>query len=382
MVVEQPKWKLLLTPLDTVRTSKQEFLDENCVVPMGAVTIFAGRGGEGKTTLALDYVARVTTGKLKGDYLGKPRNVLIISSEDDLSTQLKPKLIAAGFTDGRVAHVQIEWSWADGTTSKDVPSLLKHLPAIREAIEQTDPLLIVFDPLMSSMEGDANRPSDVRRSLQPLMGLLHEYNLACIAIAHVNKGTGTVAGDRLSGSHTFRDVARSLLLFAHDKEADERICTQDKSSYSPNGTDSFKFKLVTVTVPTDDGRDTTVAKVELLGPSTQSVSDIWAMDRDPDAAANQGAKGWLREYLEAAGGPVLQSEIVAAGDSYGYALRTLQEAARRLKVVRTGGGHNGPVSWSLPVTDASHASHASHADPLGLAPNAPNAPNTENELPL
>jgi hypothetical protein len=349
---------------------------------MGAVTIFAGRGGEGKTTLALDYVARVTTGQLNGDYLGKPRNVLIISSEDDLSTQLKPKLIAAGCITERVSHVQIESAWADGTTSKDSPSLLKHLPAIREAIEYAHPLLIVFDPLMSSMEGDANRPSDVRRSLQPLMGLLHEYNLACIAIAHVNKGAGTVAGDRLSGAHSLRDVCRSLLLFAHNKETDERICTQDKSSYSPNGTDSFKFKLVTVTVPTDDGRDTTVAKVELLGPSNESVSDIWAMDRDPDGANNKGAKGWLREYLEDAGGPVLQSAIKAAGLAAGYAERTLQAASTQLPIVKTGGGRNGPMWWSLQSKDASPASPASHADPLGLAPNAPNAPKTENELPL
>jgi hypothetical protein len=349
---------------------------------MGAVSIFAGRGGEGKTTLALDYVARVTTGKLRGDYLGKPRNVLIISSEDDPATQLKPKLIAAGCVTDRVDLVNVRVKWADGVTAKDVPSLLQDLEVIREAIEHTKPLLIVFDPLMSSMEGDANRPTDVRRSLQPLMGLLHEYNLACIAIAHVNKGAGTVAGERLAGASTFRDVCRSLLLFAHNKETDERICTQDKSSYSPNGTDSFKFKLVTVTVPTDDGRETTVAKVELLGPSSQSVSDIWAMDRDPDGATNQSAAGWLREYLEAAGGPVLQAEIVAAGESYGYAERTLQAAARRLQVARTGGGHNGPMSWGLQSKDASPASPASPADPLGLAPNAPNAPDTENELPL
>jgi hypothetical protein len=122
-----------------------------------------------------------------------------------------------------------------------------------------------------------------------------------------------------------------------------------------------------------------VAKVELLGPSTQSVSDIWAMDRDPDGATNQSAAGWLREHLESVGGSATQAAIVAAGDSYGYAERTLQGAARRLQVTRTGGGHNGPVSWGLP---ASPASPASPADSVGLAPNAPNASKTENELPL
>lgn len=294
-MVEKTERTLSLTPLATVKTRKQEFLDSECVVPMGTLTLFAGRGGEGKTTLALDYAARVTTGKLKGDYYGHPRQVLVISHEDDPGTQLKPKLQAAGCNVENVSLVSVRVRWADGVTAKDVPSLIQDLAVIREAIETTDALLVLFDPITSSIEGDGNKVGDVRRSLQPLMALLHEYNLACIGIAHVNKGAGSNAGDRLSGSHAYRDAARSLLLFATDQDSGDRICTQDKSSYAPNGTGSFKFRLVSVDVPTDDGRTTTVARVEHLGSSEVSVSDIWARDRDPGGIRPPGSPGVAKD---------------------------------------------------------------------------------------
>lgn len=382
-MVEKTERALSLTPLAQVKSRKQEFLDAECVVPMGTLTLFAGRGGEGKTTLALDYAARVTTGTLVGDYRGRPRQVLIISHEDDPGTQLKPKLIAAGCDINNVHLVSVRVTWADGVTAKDVPSLLHDLNVIREAVELTDPVLVIFDPLTSSVEGDGNKVADVRRSLQPLMGLLHEYNLACIGIAHVNKGAGTNAGDRLSGSHAYRDAARSLLLFATDQDSGERICTQDKSSYAANGTGSFKFRLVSVDVPTDDGRSTTVARVEHLGSSTVSVSDIWARDRDPEESGRRGAKEWLLERVVSEGGSALQRDIVAAGKAEGYGERMLQVARARLGLQVTGGGPGNPYRWTLPQADAKDEMDAIDAEhDESVTGIATIATNNGNEVPL
>lgn len=382
-MVEKSERTLILTPLATVKSRKQEFLDAECVVPMGTLTLFAGRGGEGKTTLALDYAARITQGTLEGDYRGRPRRVLIISHEDDPGTQLKPKLIAAGCDLENVFLVSVQVTWNDGVTAKDIPSLLHDLNVIRQAVEETDPVLIVFDPLTSSIEGDGNKVGDVRRSLQPLMGLLHEYNLACIGIAHVNKGAGSNAGDRVSGSHAYRDAARSLLLFATDQDSGERICTQNKSSYSPNGTGSFKFRLVSTEVMTDDGRNTTVARVEHLGSSTVSVDDLWARERDPEESGRRGAKEWLLEHVESVGGSALQRDIVAAGKAEGYGIRMLQVACSRLGLQVTGGGPGNPYRWTLPQADTKDEMDAIDAElDESVTSIATIATNTGNEVPL
>jgi hypothetical protein len=382
LMAEKSERTLILTPLETVKTRKQEFLDSECVVPMGTLTLFAGRGGEGKTALILDYAARVSTGKLPGDYFGRPRMVLIVSHEDDLETQLVPKLQAAGARLENIRQVSIGVKLDDGIKSKNAPSLLKDLAIIRQAIEDTDAALIIFDPLITSIGGDGNKLQDVRRALDPLLGLLHETEIACIGVAHLNKGSGNNAGDRMGGSAGFRDICRSLLLFATDQDSGERICTQDKSSYAANGTGSFKFRLVSKDVPTDDGRSTSVAVVEHLGSSTMSVSDIWAQEREQHTTGRPSAQTWLREYLESVGGSGLQKEIVAAGEPEGYGVRVLQVARERLGLKIAGGGPGNPSRWSLPDVPAKDALHALHAEGIEGASIASIAPIENDGVPL
>jgi len=255
----------------------------------------------------------------------------------------------------------------DGIKSKNAPSLLKDLAIIRQAIEDTDAALIIFDPLITSIGGDGNKLQDVRRALDPLLGLLHETQIACIGVAHLNKGSGNNAGDRMGGSAGFRDICRSLLLFATDQDSGDRICTQDKSSYAANGTGSFKFRLVSKDVPTDDGRSTSVAVVEHLGSSTKSVSECWAEEREQHTTGRPSAQTWLRDYLEGVGGSALQREIVAAGEPEGYQVRVLQVARERLGLKRTGGGPGNPSRWSLPEIPAKDALPAEGIEDASIA---------------
>ena len=381
-MADKPERRVSLTYLDQVKTRRQNFLDDRGILPVGTLAIFAGRGGEGKTTLALDYVARVTTGTLDGDLKGEPRNVLIVSHEDDPETQLAPRLIAAGASRGNVIFFRVSTTYGD-VDVMDVPSLVGDQELFQKAIDETNPVLIVLDPLSSSIDGDPNKLQDVRRSLQPLTGLLHKNNVACIGIAHQNKGAGGFAGDRVSGSHAFRDVARSLVLFATDKTTGDRVFTVDKSSYGNVAGTSYGFRLVSVSVPVDEGGETSVARVEHLGASSVSVEDIWSRDREPGESGRRDASSWLREYLEAADGKAQRNEVVDAGGLAGYSDRTLQAALVKIGGRATGGGKAGPKWWNLDEAPAIPAIHAIHGEPLeGTAPIAPIAPNNGNEGPL
>jgi RecA-family ATPase len=377
-MADKPERKLSLTFFDQVQSRSQDFLDNLGLIPVGTLTIFSGRGGEGKTTVALDYVARISKGTLEGDLWGKPRDVLIVTHEDDPETQLAPRLKAAGAAMGRVAYLKVTTTDAD-MSYDSVPSIVGDLALFQEAIDHTDPALIVFDPLPSSIEGDPNKLQDVRRSLQPLIGLLQKNRLTCIGITHVNKGSGGFSGDRQSGSHAFRDVARSLIFFATDKESGNRVFTVNKSSYSDATGKSYGFRLVSQDITTDDGRTTAVARVEHLGPSSVSTEDIWAREYDRGNSGRTDSTSWLRSEIERLGGSGRATEIQDAGELEGISSRTLQDAAKRLGVRKSRDGKGGPVWWHL---DSVPAVPAVPADRISnTAPTAPTA-GKEDEGPL
>ena len=63
-------------------------------IPLGAVSLFAGREGLGKSTALVELTARLTRGELTGDLCGQPANVVYASAEDSASSTLKPRLMA------------------------------------------------------------------------------------------------------------------------------------------------------------------------------------------------------------------------------------------------------------------------------------------------
>jgi hypothetical protein len=310
---------------------------------MGTLTIFTGQGAAGKSTLALDYVARITTGTLPGRFYGTPRNVLIVQHEDDAEKVLVPRLKAASADLDLVTTLSI--GDADGITSS--PSLTRDSDLIRQALDELDPALMVLDPLSSSIGGDLNAVADVRRALNPLTQIAQEYDLTVIGIAHARKGTQGSLSDRTSGSHAFRDVARSVLQFAVDKDTGERIVTVDKASYSKNGGRSFKFALEDSSVLLDSGETANYARVELLGASELSVEDLMARENNRGEREDEHeATAWLRSYLAMSGGSALSVEIKKAARREGITERQLRTARGRLCVAKRG-DFGGLTTWRL-----------------------------------
>ena len=342
-----PNRTLSLTPLGMVKTSKQEYLDSESLLPLGVATIFAGRGAGGKSTLALDYAAKVATGRLEGEFYGTPRPVLICQHEDDPGIQLKPRLIAAGVApdSGMIQLLKVR-DLVGGQESFDLPSLTRDIELIREAIELTAPALVIFDPLTSLIEGDLNKVQDVRQALNPLTALAQQYGLALICVMHLNKGSGS-SSDRTSGSHAFRDVARSVLQFANDPESGNRVVTVDKASYSQREGDSFAFKLLDTEIPTDDGKITNVARVEYLGESEKSVQQIWDEERNAgDVEERNEVELWLTEFLKDRGGKARSNDIFTAAKEERFHEKRVQRAGKKLADKRRDGFQGGTV-WIL-----------------------------------
>jgi hypothetical protein len=328
------KRELMLTPASHIRSRRQKWLWQDRI-PLGTVTIFAGRGGEGKSTFGLHIAAQAITGELDGDLRGTSTNVLIISHEDDWGTVMKPRLLAARADPESVYKVAIQ-STIDDTTAETVPALPLDIALIRQAVEETKAQLVIIDPISSTLGGDLHKLADVRRGLDPLAGLAQELEVAVIAIMHFNKGTGNVS-DKLSGSHAFRDLSRSVLLFATDDETGQRIVSVDKSNYSAERGSSFAFNLRSVAVDTDDGDIATVAQVEYLGDTELSVNDIVNRTTDdPDGEDDRNAaQSFILDYLRGQeASEAKASDVLKAGRSAGFNETEMKNARKRCKSPR------------------------------------------------
>lgn len=324
-------------------------------IPSGTITIFAGRGGEGKSTFALYLTALLNAGQLEGDQHGVTSTALIISHEDDWGTVMVPRLKAAGANLDLVVKMSVE-TRIDETTLEHVPAFPMDGDKLRQAIHETGAKLVIIDPIPSTIGGDLHKVADVRRALDPLAVIAQECDVAIIGVMHFNKGSGN-ASDKLSGSHAFRDAVRSVMLFATDEDSGQRVVTIDKSNYSTARGESFAFNLVSETVYTDDGEQTEVGRVEYLGDTDLDVESI--INRQPggddDHEDRNAAQAFIVSYLEKQDDREgIAGEILKAGRAAGFTDNEIKHARKRSKNPRIESrkaSFGGGWVWALDLTE-------------------------------
>lgn len=203
-------------------------------VPIGFITLFAGRTGLGKSFVTCDFAARVTQGEDLPDgpsgVGGECRNVLFIS-EDPYEYVLAPRLLELGADMGRISF--LTWEAMTRYTLSDTEFLER---AWREADE---PVLIAIDPPTNFIRGaDEHKNSEVRDILMHLVLWIASKDAACVLITHVNKaqGKGVDALSRVIGSVAWTTVVRIVHLFAQDPDDPERrLFCPDKTNLGVKG---------------------------------------------------------------------------------------------------------------------------------------------------
>lgn len=64
-------------------------------IPLGELSLLGGREGIGKSTVAYQLLADTTRGRLKGEFYGIPRPVIVVATEDSWEHTISPRLVAA-----------------------------------------------------------------------------------------------------------------------------------------------------------------------------------------------------------------------------------------------------------------------------------------------
>jgi len=110
--------------------------------------------------------------------------------------------------------------------------------------------LVIIDPIMSAVSGDAHRANEVRRDLHDLV-VLARSNVSVLGISHFSKSGGKVAQnplDRVIGSQAFAALARVVLVTARRSDADGRVLARAKNNLGPDG-GGFEYTVEPLVIP-------------------------------------------------------------------------------------------------------------------------------------
>ena len=215
-------------------------------IPFGKVTIVQGDPGEGKTTMVLQIIAKLTKGEavlpsgsdepaLEGKTMAlEPVNVIYQTAEDGLGDTIKPRLLSAGADCSRVMVID------------DNDQALTMMDArLEEAIIQTKARLVVLDPIQGFLgtDVDMRRANEIRPLMKRVAVLAEKYHCAIILIGHMNKNSNGKSSYRGLGSIDITAVVRSLLFIGKVKtDPTTRVIVHEKSSLAPPG-QSLAFSL-------------------------------------------------------------------------------------------------------------------------------------------
>lgn len=233
---------LKLIHMDQVEVEEIEWLFYP-FIPYGKVTIIQGDPGEGKTTVVLQIIAKLTKGEAilsetsegKSEEAGvEPINVIYQTAEDGLGDTIKPRLLAAGADCSRVLVID----------DQDQPLTMVDA-RLEEAIIQTKARLVVLDPIQGFLGAgvDMHRANEIRPLMKRISVLAEKYQCAIILIGHMNKNSNGKSSYRGLGSIDFQAAARSVLIVGRVKDEPEiRVICHVKSSLAPEG-DAIAFRL-------------------------------------------------------------------------------------------------------------------------------------------
>jgi hypothetical protein len=252
-------------------------------VPYGFLTLLAGRTGVGKSFIALDLAARLTTGDEIPGGAGEcfePGRVLVIG-EDSHEYVLAPRLIEAGADMGRVSFMSwaamAEYSLSNSTMLDDT-----HRAAGR-------PELVIIDPPTNFLAAkDEHKNAEVRQILMIVSTWAMARDVVVLFITHCNKGGGKdrEALSRIMGSVAWATTCRIAHLLTPDPEEDGRSLFLPMKSNIGRLPPGLAYRIV--------GTDT-LARVEWLGEVDIDADD--ALSGEKRKPRGVVAVEWLAEQF-------------------------------------------------------------------------------------
>ncbi len=335
----------LLTVLSEIQAEKVPWVWAG-YIPRGMPTLIVGEPGTNKSTMLIDYAAKVTTGRLFPGEVGKlrePEVAIYLSAEDSAAYTIKPRFLAAGGDPSRLFVLNVN---ADGF------NLEKGIPQLEAAIRDVDAKHLLVDPVNAFLPTtDSWKDTAIRSALRPLRDLAERMNIPVISIMHLNKKTEQSGLNRINGSVAYGAMARAVYLIAKDPD-DESLrqfhCLKPSVMKKPA---ALRFSL-TPTEVTDNGGEpiNTVALTwDIQTPITTTTEELLRPLRKGKKGVEDGTELVARLMVD---GPMLAvdlvDQLVEAGLTRATAVRAMQKATSSEKApgAKDSPWYRTPYGWN------------------------------------
>jgi AAA domain len=314
-------------------------------LPRGAISLLVGDEGIGKSLLWVWIAAAVTTGKPLPEFgipARDPAHVVVVVTEDDWSTTVRPRLEVA---EADLSQVSVVCTEEDGSGSPEFPRDI-------DVLEYAEPVpaLVVVDAWLDTVPAklSVRDPQQARQALHPWRELATTTDAAVLLLCHTNRATSTNARDRYGATGELRKKAR-MTLYAQSGDKGQLVVGPEKMNTTGN-LPASTFQIVSVRhfTPTDDN-DGTVPLLSYVGASDKTAREHLEASA---AAAAEGVGSddaavdeWLRTFL--AKGRQKSTVVYQAVDAAGYSKDKAKRSKKRLGVEAIK-DVDGPWYWSLP----------------------------------
>lgn len=187
-------------------------------IPLRTISLIAGDGGAGKSTLTGMLAATVTTGGCWPDRPDEPvetGRVVILSAEENAATDIRPRYDRFG-ADTRMVHILDAID--AGPDVEEQFSLARDIPVLTDFVRELgDVRLVMIDPIGAYLHGaDSHKDDEVQRLLTPLVKLADELELAIVMVAHLTKQMSASIQARIQGAAAFVNKSRMVWFFSPD----------------------------------------------------------------------------------------------------------------------------------------------------------------------
>jgi len=224
------------------------------VMPTHMSTAITGDAGQGKSLVAVDMAARVSSG-LPFPVYDKPSptvcgHVFYVTSEGVPEMILVPRLMAAGADLSKITIIEGMYLKKDNFSMFDITQNLPHLEC--RAQDFPDLKLIIVDPIASFLPEriNPNQTNAVRQAMDRISNLAYKLGIAAPTVMHFNKSSGGRAIHKTSGSGQFEASVKMSwsVIRREDDPRNVRVLVPQKSNIS--GCDkSLSFSIHPVEFP-------------------------------------------------------------------------------------------------------------------------------------
>lgn len=344
---QQPGWMVELTAAIDIPVEKIQWIWPGWL-PRAKLSILAGAGGCGKTTLAISLAATLSRG---GDWPDDSKcetagNVVIWSGEDGIADTIIPRLTAAG---ADLTRVHIIEGLRDQRGNRRQFDPAANFALLNEAAAQIDGVsLLIFDPLINLIRGDMHRANEVRQGLQMVVDFAEQHGCAVLGISHLSKGASqSSAANRVIGSQAFSALARTVLVAEKDQNSEVRVLVRAKSNVS---IDSGGIEYFVESIVIDELLETTCIRWgEAIDGSAEAIlAAIEQTGGARPASATQDACSFLEDTLQA--GPVAINALMALAEARCISSASLRRAQKQLGIRSLKTGMQGGWVWELPTS--------------------------------